>query len=41
MAQKAMQLKSETESLCAEDPKGPSIIMAYTYRVFWGSKYIP
>ena len=21
--------------------KGPSIIMVYTYRVFWGSKYIP
>ena len=22
-------------------PKAPSIIMVYTYRVFWGSKYIP
>ena len=22
-------------------PKGPSIIMVYTYRVFWWSKYIP
>ena len=22
-------------------PKGPSIIMVYTYRAFWGSKYIP